>query len=737
MQSRAALGLTIFAMGLALFLISKTQARLRTPEEISAQGNHLSGQSSAYLSDHAHNPVDWYPWGDAALAKARRENKPIFLSVGYAACHWCHVMERESFQDHETAKILNSKFIPILVDREERPDLDHLYMQYLIQMSGTGGWPMNMFLTPELKPFYGGSYFPKTTRYGVPPFKKVLAEAADKWESDERTLRKKGANYFDGITAPNLSALKEEPSFQEFKERGKALINNCLTSFYKKYDHEFGGFGGDRKFPNTGVMNLFMRAYQKDYFKEAEGRKKCFQVFKFTLEQIANGGIHDHIGGGFHRFSADWRWQVPHFEKMLIDNAMLAATYSLASTLTDRNYFLASARDAADFMLSDLRSKEGAFCTSMDADTADGEGSYYAYDLKDLRTALPEADVQWLGKVLNIGELPNFEGKNIPRLSATPEMVAKEQNISVIEFENRFSRLKEKLKKLREQRKKPKRDEIILCSANGMAITGLSKVYAASGDPKYLDAAKLAANFILTKLKVKNELKHSYFEMRTSSAGFLDDYAFATQAFLDLAEIDSNPQWLNAASQSADKLIEKYWNKESKRFTYSKSIDLPKAIDDDFDQATPSSVAASILSLLRLELLSGNTHYGDVARSTLSSMQEDIAAHISSSPSLLCDWDFAISPALDIVMVANKAAAQDCRDMTQSINQVFLPQKAVAFLDQSKEKEYPPAVAIGKTSLDGRVSAYVCQGASCKSAQVDPKLVLESLKALSIKYKSE
>ncbi|MBX9572955.1 MAG: thioredoxin domain-containing protein [Candidatus Obscuribacterales bacterium] len=763
MRLKAVSGLIFVALILLAFLLLKrTASDTVDPQTIAVNGNHLIGQSSAYLTSHAHNPVNWYPWGEEALARARRENKPIFLSVGYAACHWCHVMERESFQDPETAKILNSKFVPILVDREERPDLDNLYMQAVIHLKGSGGWPLNVFLTPDLKPFAGDSYMPKVSRFEQKPFKTVLNQISQKWHDDPIALKRKGAMVLkelrerkekaiqvlaaanpqnsssESSKAPNNDAgqvqLEHEHEDMDgsldhrVRVLGKKMINDSLANLDKFFDKEFGGFGGGRKFPNTGIMNLFMRAYQKDLYQVPNGKERAFHIFKFTMEQIANGGMHDHVGGGFHRFAEDWRWQVPHFEKMLVDNAMLASCFMNASLLTNHDYFQATARNAADFMLNDLRSPEGGFYTSFDADTTDGEGMFYAFDKADLLKVMSPGDAEWIIKVLNIGPLPNFHMKSVPRLLYVPEKLATDMKMTLPEFQTKYQVLTKKMLELRSQRAKPSRDELIECHGNAMAISGLARVYAGTGDTRYLDAAKQTANFILTKMSKDGKLRHAFFKGKLSEEGFLDDYAYATQAFLDLAEVDPDPKWLTNAKRLLDNMMQTYWDVRKKEFAYATSKEMPQKTEDNFDGSIPSSASIAILDLLRMELLTGEASYGIKARESLLFLAPEMQTVLYSACSLLCDYDLAMSPPLEIIFVSNNAPNPQKNAMRETVFSIFLPQKVMATLDQANLDQYPSFIVQGRKSPEGKISAFVCSGASCMAPILDPAALSAALK---------
>ena len=749
-------GFSVFAVFLLLFLasLSLRNSPVAAPEIIAKKGNHLVGEKSTYLSQHAHNAVDWYPWGPEAFARARREHKPIHLSIGYSSCHWCHAMDKESFQDLETAKLMNEKFINVLVDREQRPDIDRLYLRAVVQLGGSAGWPLTLFLTPDLKPFFGGNYYPKLAGLGRPAFKDVLNRVASNWTNKEKDLRNRAQICLDAVKEMDQSTPEPEQTEiqdqalaqnqsgsniaaegktkfispdQILQDQGSSLLSYALNSIYRNFDPKYGGFGYDRKAPNVGAMNFFMRGYNEDLMGDAIGNHRCLEVFSLTLRQTACSGIHDLIDGGFHRFTVDWKWRVPHFEKMLYDNALFASTYMNASLLSNKKCFENAARDAADFMLTDLRSPDGAFYSSLQSDTKEGEGKYYVFSSTELKSCMSADDADWLCKVLNITPKGNYEGNtSVVSFSAPPEELARQLNMSYEEFQNKFSGLRAKLRELRSKRVKPAQDQSIVCSWNAMAISGLARVYAGTGDKKYLEAAKEAAHFILTKLSSNGELHHTFVKEVLSGSSYLEDYAWSTQAFLDLAEVDTNPLWLQTARKLNDEMLKRFWGGK-KRFSYAKESDLPITTEDYLDSSMPSSTSVAVLDLLRMELLTGQKQFGEMARSTLVTLLPRMRQRPVGTVSLLCDLDFAIAPPLEIIVVSNNAASE-LDEMRKKIFSIYLPNKAMALINEDQLADYPSSIALNRKSPQGKSSAYLCCGPTCKSPIINADQLFDALK---------
>ncbi|PYJ90630.1 MAG: thioredoxin domain-containing protein, partial [Verrucomicrobia bacterium] len=525
--------------------------------------NRLAHEKSPYLLQHAHNPVDWYPWGEEAFAKAHRENKPIFLSVGYSTCHWCHVMAHESFENEEVAAIMNREFVNIKVDREERPDVDRVYMTFVQATTGGGGWPMSVWLTPDLKPFVGGTYFPPQDRYGQPGFKKVLERIATAWKENHDNIVEQGGKI--------VAALQESQSAAPTQgEIDAATLEAAYRQIDRSYDPKEGGFGNAPKFPRPVTLNFLTRSYARD--PKSESGKHALEMALFTLRKMAAGGMHDHIGGGFHRYSVDRYWHVPHFEKMLYDQAQLAVAYLDAFQITRDTQYEAIARDTLDYVARDMTSKEGGFFSAEDADSPvvagigdpghgkTAEGAFYIWTKKEIDAALGDAaeifdfhyGVQAHGNAPE-GSDPHdeFRGKNILIERHTIAETAEHFRKTKEEIAKALAQGREKLFAIRAQRPRPHLDDKIIAAWNGLMISAYSRAAQALDDPPYLEIATRAAKFLQANLydSSRKILYRNYREGRSDIGGFADDYAFVIQALLDLYEASFDIEWLKFAME--------------------------------------------------------------------------------------------------------------------------------------------------------------------------------------------
>ncbi len=513
--------------------------------------NALINEKSPYLRQHAHNPVEWLPWGPAAFEKARKEDKPIFLSIGYSTCHWCHVMAHESFEDERLAEILNRDFVAVKVDREERPDVDRIYMLFVQASTGSGGWPMSVFLTPELKPFFGGTYFPPDSRYGRPGFRELLEHLSAAWKQERERVEASGANVTEQLRALASSA-------KAVLEPDRALFEAAFWQFRRMFDARWGGFGGAPKFPRPVVLNYLLRFYA------AEKNEEALEMVAHTLRQMAAGGMHDQLGGGFHRYSVDERWFVPHFEKMLYDEAQLAVSYVEAYQITRDEQFAEVARDIFSYVLRDLRDADGGFYSAEDADSPDPEnpshsreGAFYVWRQREIEALLETRDAAVFCARFgvepdgNVNEDPHgeFTGRNILYEARSQEEAGSRQALSRNETVKVLARAEQVLFTARSKRPRPHLDNKILTSWNGLIISALAKGYAVLGDEEYRDAAQRAASFVLSRMHdaESGQLLRRYCDGEAAVAGFLDDYAFFAQALLDLFEATSDPAWLEAA----------------------------------------------------------------------------------------------------------------------------------------------------------------------------------------------
>ena len=515
----------------------------KSQNNAAAVTNRLGKELSPYLLQHAGNPVDWYPWGDEAFARAREEDKPIFLSIGYSACHWCHVMERESFEDEGVASLLNDHFVSIKVDREELPDVDEVYMNAVQMTTGSGGWPLNVFLTPDLKPFFGGTYFPPQGRYGLPGFKDLLVRIARLWEESRQELLDSASQIVHALLANSNAPVgdKATPSTE--------LITRAVAEMNRGFDRIYGGFGQSPKFPPSAALSLLMRCYHRTAHPDT------LKMITLTLDRMAAGGIFDHIGGGFHRYSADEKWLVPHFEKMLYDNALLSKVYAEAYQLTRKERYRQVAEETFDYVLREMRDPEGGFYSSEDADSEGVEGKYYVWAFDEIVDALGD-DAAFFAQSYGITREGNFESFNI--LSRQP---------GADEMEDRLSPMRLKLRQPRDARVHPGKDDKVIVAWNAMMIEGLVAGYKMSGEARYRDAAIAAGEFVWRRMRDENgRLLRIFRAGIAKQAAYLDDYANVVSAFEAIYEITFAPKWLEQADLFAEQMIHDFWDETSSAF---------------------------------------------------------------------------------------------------------------------------------------------------------------------------
>ena len=573
--------------------------------------NRLIHETSPYLLQHAHNPVDWYPWGDDAFTKAKAENKPILLSIGYSACHWCHVMERESFENEQIAALMNELFVSIKVDREERPDLDEIYMNAVQMLTGRGGWPMTTFLTPEGKPFYGGTYFPPEDRGGMPGFPRVLRGVAQAFRDKPDEV---ATNVRQIITA--LDRMSQAPA--SAGTFAPDVIGQAVEAVARAYDSEHGGLGQAPKFPNPGVYELFLRHHA------ASRSARSLEMVTFTLTKMAQGGIYDHLGGGFHRYSVDAKWLVPHFEKMLYDNGQLLRSYAQAYRVTGDPLFKSVVEESADYLLREMLHSEGGFYSTQDADSEGEEGKFFVWTPDEVNRILGEDDGEVFSRIYDVTEEGNFEEKNILHPILTVEQASKFFRRDRAEMEKLIANAKEKLFAVREQRVKPFRDEKIITAWNGLALSGLAEAIKVSPKPEYIDAAKRTVDFFATKMTRDGFLLHTYKDGQAKLLGYLDDYAFFAIGLLDLYETIFERSYLERAIELADIMVREFWDETGGGFYYTGNsqeqlISRAKPI---FDASVPSGNAMATELLLRLYSFTGNEDYMKRAETVLRSYYE-------------------------------------------------------------------------------------------------------------------
>lgn len=656
--------------------------------------NHLIDEKSPYLLQHAHNPVDWYPWGDEALQRAKSENKPIFLSIGYASCHWCHVMERESFENEEIAALLNHNFISIKVDREERPDLDHIYMTATTIMTGSGGWPMSVFLTPALKPFYAGTYFPPEDRYGRPGLKTLISELADIYRNEPAKISAVAQQILVrlsmvGLTYPSDSAL---PNADLLATAGKQLLQN--------YDPTYGGFGNSRKFPQASQLNFLSRLF------DATKDSSYWISVNQTLKAMRQGGIFDHLAGGFHRYTVDRQWQVPHFEKMLYDNAQLAILYANAYQISGDSTYLETVRRTLDFMLAELSGKHGEFFSAIDADSEGEEGKFYVWSYDEIVRILGNRSQPFIRR-FGISRNGNFEGHNILHLPF--DMNRKFPRIlpdSVDFFEGcRKDLLSERSKRIR-----PLTDDKALTSWNGLALAALCRGYQITGDRRYLEAAKHNADFVQSTMYEDGYLLHSYRNDRKGGQHFLEDYAYYLSGLLQLIQSDpvQNDRWLSFATDLADTTISLFGDDMGN--LYLREADASGLIvrpKDVHDGATPAPGSVFIDALLKLHRLTDKNTYLAEAEKALKALSGEMARVSSAMTTAILAADYYYSDKVEIVVVGTKDASYS---MLHLAWQRYLPNAIVIASEQGKNSS---PLFEGRIDPNGNLLAYVCVNSAC------------------------
>jgi uncharacterized protein len=664
--------------------------------------NRLINEQSPYLRQHAYNPVDWYAWGDEALTRAKVENKPILLSIGYSACHWCHVMERESFEDESIARLMNENFVAIKVDREERPDLDQIYMEAVQMITGRGGWPLTMFLTPDAKPFFGGTYFPPVDRQGMPGFPRVLTAAADAYRRGAHEV----AHNVEKLTEA-LGALGTYTAAEGEIRRDLPIV--AAHELARAYDSVHGGLGGAPKFPNTFVLSLFLRAY------DADNDSTFADMVRDTLSKMAKGGIYDQIGGGFHRYSVDERWLVPHFEKMLYDNALLTKLYLDAGRALNEPEFLNVAREILDYVLREMTSPEHGFYSTQDADSEGEEGKFFIWTPKEVDSILGEKLAPIARRYFDVTEEGNFEGSNILHRTIELTDAAEQFRVSPDEMADAIRTIKEKLFAVREKRIKPARDEKILAAWNGMMISAFADAYRALHDPRYLAAAERAVEFVMTKLWDGRALKRSFKDGVARFNAYLEDYAILANAMIDTYEASLDPRYLAHARTLADIILERFLDNERGGFFFTSDDheELITRFKGAFDGSTPSGNSAAVMALLRLHSYTGEERYFREAERTIKLLRELMEKQPFAFSHLLEAVDLYLRGPTEIVLVGDRESPE-FREWSERIGLLYVPNLAIYAIDPNNPlTRFIPEQARGKDQIDGKLTAYVCRERTC------------------------
>ncbi len=691
--------------------------------------NRLKNEKSPYLLQHADNPVDWYPWGEEAFEKAAREDKPILLSIGYSTCHWCHVMEHESFEDPEVAKMMNETFVSIKVDREERPDIDNVYMTVCQLLSKGGcGWPLNIIMTPDKKPFFAGTYIPKESRFGRIGMVELVPRIKEVWKDKREEVLKSA----DSIT----EAVKKATGLTEGSS-GRDLTPAALTLGYNqllgRFDETNGGFGTAPKFPTPHNLLFLLR-----YWKRT-GDEQALSMVEATLGGMRKGGVYDHVGYGFHRYSTDPRWFLPHFEKMLYDQAMLALVFTEAYQATGKKEYEDTARQIFTYVMRDMTSPEGGFYSAEDADSEGEEGKFYVWTEDEITGVLGKDDAELIIKTYNVGESGNFSeeasgektGSNILYLKKPLPELARSFGISADEFEGRIDKSRKKLFDVREKRVHPHKDDKILTDWNGLMIAALSKGASAFSDPLYSDAAKRAADFLLGKMTDgKGRLLHRWRDGDAGIGGSIDDYSFFIWGLLELYESTFDIKYLKAALDLQTEMTGLFWDDKNGGF-YFTSHDAEELITrhkEIYDGAIPSGNSVAMLNLLRIGRITGDAAYDEMASKLAKAFSGTVEQAPVAYTQLLSSLDFAIGPSYEVVVVGDPASP-DTKEMLSAIRKRYSPNKVLLFKGPG---DVPGVTAIaeftkGQSSIDGKATAYVCLDHVCNLPTTDLNKALELL----------
>jgi len=660
--------------------------------------NHLANSTSPYLLQHAHNLVDWYPWGPDALEKARREDKPIFLSIGYAACHWCHVMAHESFEDQESAAFMNAHFINIKVDREERPDLDGIYMSAVVALTGQGGWPMSVFLTPDLKPFYGGTYFPPQPRHGLPAFKDVLIALSQAWQNQRAEVILAGGQVAAQLIEQSTMAAK----VGEFSPASLAAASKTLVD---NYDWEHGGWGSAPRFPQPMAIDFLLR-------RVLGGDTRSLKPVVHMLSAMARGGMYDVVGGGFARYSTDDNWRVPHFEKMLYDNAQLAQVYLHAWQVTGEPSFRIVVEETLEFVTRELLSPEGGFYSSLDADSEGEEGIFYAWTLEELRDALGES-AEFFESAYSVTALGNWEGKTVLQRALDDAALSTRFDMSRVQVAEKLADCHLRLLARRNSRVRPATDDKVLTAWNGLMLSTFAEAGRVLNNDQYLDIAARNANFLLTALRPQGRLRRAWRQGQVSPEVFLEDYASLMLGLLELYQSDFNNRWFAEADGLAAEMVNRFSDPTSGFFdTPSDAETLLTRPRDLQDNAVPSGNALAVEALLKLAAYTGKEDWRRMTEQALGLVADQAVGYPTAFGRWLSAADFSLGDVKQVAIIG---------PLENNLTKAFLAEIRAAFrpnLVVAQAKFPPPdgvpALLVDRPMLDGKPTAYVCQGFVCR-----------------------
>lgn len=680
--------------------------------------NRLAKETSPYLLQHQYNPVDWYPWGEAAFARAREEDRPILLSVGYSSCHWCHVMERESFEDEEIAAIMNDRFISVKVDREERPDVDSLYMTAVQRITGQGGWPMTVFLTPEGEPFYGGTYFPPQPRHGLPSFRQLLEGIHQAWTERRDEVRR---------SADELTTMLREGSL--VRPPSGTLDRSTLTAAFqeiaRRHDKRWGGFGGAPKFPQPLSLEFLLR------YNHRTGSEQALEIVRHSLRGMARGGIYDHLGGGFHRYSVDAKWLVPHFEKMLYDNALLSRIYLNAYLATGEEEFRYVAEDVLRYVQREMTGPNGGFYSAQDADSEGEEGKSYLWSADEIDHILGDEGPR-IRKLFDVREAGNFEGRSILNLiAAERERVDPERDAQVASAREALSTVREPLLAARDQRVQPDLDDKVITAWNAMMLRSFAEAGRALDKPEYVRVAERNAEFLMQELWRGGELLRTYREGEAKIPAFLDDHALLIDALVSLYQATFDARWISFATELADVMLQRFWSAEEETF-----YDTAEGVEDLIvrpremnDSATPSGTSAAATALLRLGALTGAPAYLHTAATVVASLAEMAQRFPQAFGEMLTAIDLYLDGMQEVAIVGASESVET-RQLIDTMSSAYWPRAVTAYRDTSygdgiSESEIP--LLEGRDPVEGSPAAYVCRRFTCQRPVTSPDELRRSL----------
>ena len=683
----------IILIGTFIFGIINSIANIAIGEKLKV--NKLASEKSPYLLQHKNNPVNWYPWGKEAFEKAKAENKPIFLSIGYSTCYWCHVMEKDSFELEEVAEVLNKHFIAIKVDREERPDVDQIYMDAVIAMSGHGGWPLSAFLTPDRRPFFGGTFFWKDQ------FISVLNQIHNAWTNEKEKVLKSAESLTQHISA--------KPSVPEDGEIDDDVFRKAIAQLTQRFDSRWGGFGDAPKFPPSETLSFLLRLHRRS------ANPNLLKMVELTLEKMAYGGMYDHLGGGFARYSTDEKWLVPHFEKMLYDNALLSNVYLEAYQVTKKDFYKDVATETLDYVLRDMTSDKGGFYSAEDAGEVDKEGEFYVWKFEVVKEILTEAEFKEIQKLYGLSKEGNFEHNNI--LNLQEELKWSDKNSALAKSASK------KLLLERDKRTRPHKDDKVLTSWNGLMIRSMAKAYQVLGDKRYLRAAQNSAKFIEKNLYKDGELLRRYRDGEAKIAAVLDDYAFLILGLIELYQSDFDEHWLRLAIKLQDKQDELFLDKQEGGYFFSRDSDKSLIVrkKDLHDGALPSGNAISARNLLQLKALTFEERYRETAKDIFNAMGTSFERYPSGLTSALSGLDFFFDASKEVVVVGH-LDSKEASEFKKKVRENFLPSKVLAYgKATSFEDESGLIMFRGKQVLNNKTTIYVCENNTCKAPTNDPE----------------